>query len=343
MNVFKRFRPGYELVTEHFEWSVQVPFLQTSDRNGKQIESLLFACHEDPDSRWRLRLTDQKTKLSIHMWRCNSEGQNVIITDPILVKISILGGDKKKVLRQLTTTKPNSQMLKVFFYKDEVKLINSECRQDDGSYYTFRCRILCHVKMETIASADVPSGLAMDCRDGLITHMEKLFDTMQMSDVIFNFGDRQFPAHKLILAARSEVFAAMFQDPAKENSTNQITIEDVEPEVFHELLRFVYTGRVSLEKMESLAAGLFIAADKYLLDDLKLECEIYLLHNMSPDNCAVLLLHGELTNPTEHLNEAAKFFRHYPSQVMATDGWKRMKKENPASLFNILEFVYRYK
>ena len=343
MNVFKRFRPGYELVTEHFEWRVQVPFLQTSDRNGKQIESLLFACHEDPDSRWRLRLTDQKTKLSIHMWRCNSEGQNVIITDRILVKISILGGDKKKVLRQLTTTKPNSQMLKVFFYKDEVKLINSECRQDDGSY-TFRCRILCHVKMENIASADVPSGLSMDCSDGLATDFEELFDTMQMSDVIFNFGDRQFPAHKLILAARSEVFAAMFQHPTTESLTNRIRIQDVEPEVFHELLRFIYTGRVSLEeKMDCFVARLFLAADKYLLDELKNQCENCLLQHMSPDNSAFLLLHVDLTNPSKYLNGAAKFFRRYPSQVMATDGWQRMKQENPASLLNILECVYRYK
>jgi hypothetical protein len=43
------------------------------------------------------------------------------------------------------------------------------------------------------------------------------------------------------------------------------------------------------------------------------------------------------------LNGAAKFFRRSPSQVMATDEWQRMKQENPASLLNILECVYRYK
>ena len=95
--------------------------------------------------------------------------------------------------------------------------------------------------------------------------------------------------------------------------------------------------------MVSLAAGLFIAADKYLLDRLKKECENYLLHHMSPDNCVILLLHGNLLNPADHLNEAAEFFLRFPLEVMATEGWKRMKKENPASLFDILEFVYRYK
>jgi hypothetical protein len=49
--------------------------------------------------------------------------------------------------------------------------------------------------------------------------------------------------------------------------------------------------------METMAAGLFIAADKYLLDELKMKCENYLLYHMSPENCAVLLLHGHLRNP----------------------------------------------
>ena len=73
------------------------------------------------------------------------------------------------------------------------------------------------------------------------------------------------------------------------------------------------------------------------------ECENYLLSQMSPDNCIVLLLHGDLQNPAEHLKKAAKFFRRNPSQVMATDGWKKIEKENPAVLCEILEFLHRKK
>jgi speckle-type POZ protein len=157
-----------------------------------------------------------------------------------------------------------------------------------------------------------------------------------------NIRGRVFPAHKLILATRSEVFAAMFQHQTKEQSSNQITIEDVEPEVFQELLRFIYTGRVSLDKMETMAAGLLFAADKYLLDRLKKECENYLLHHMSPDNCVVLLLHGNRLNLAEHLKEAAKFFLRFPLKVMATEGWKKTKQENPVALVDIQEFVYHH-
>ena len=139
---------------------------------------------------------------------------------------------------------------------------------------------------------------------------------MQFSDVTFNIHGREFPAHKSILSVRCEGFAAMFQRLTEEDLTNQIIIEDVEPEVFQELLRFIYKGQSCIEKMESLAAGLFIAADKYLLDRLKKECENYLLHHMSPDNCVILLLHGNLLNPADHLNEAAEFFLRFPLEVM---------------------------
>jgi speckle-type POZ protein len=131
----------------------------------------------------------------------------------------------------------------------------------------------------------------------------------------------------------------MFQHPTKENLTNQIEIEDVEPDVFHELLRFIYTGRVQVDKLETMVVGLFIAADKYLLDELKLKCENYLLRNMSPENCVFLLLHGDLRNPTKPLKEAAKFFRLLPSQVMATDGWKKIEEENLRLLCQIQKFL----
>jgi speckle-type POZ protein len=214
------------------------------------------------------------------------------------------------------------------------------CQQADGSY-TFICKILSHLRKGLETSH--PLGIAINCLNGLSAHFQGLFDSMQLSDVIFNIEDRQFPAHKLILAARSEVFAAMFQHPTKENLTNQITIQDIEPEVFHELLRFIYTGRVSLEKMDSLAAGLFIAADKYLVDELKRKCENYLLHHMSPDICIELLLRSNLLNPMEYVKEAAKFFRRYTIEVMATNRWKRSKLENPIALVEIQEFVYGHK
>jgi speckle-type POZ protein len=139
----------------------------------------------------------------------------------------------------------------------------------------------------------------MDCSYGLATQLNKLFEKMQYSDVVFNVDGREFTAHKNILTVRCEVLAAMFQDPTKENSTNHVKIEDIEPEVFQELLRFIYTGRLNSLTMEQMAAKLFIAAEKYVLEELSEECKNYLYLQMSPVNCAELILHGDLLNPAK--------------------------------------------
>jgi speckle-type POZ protein len=330
-------RPGYKLVTVKLEWNVQVPFLQTADGYGKILESHLFPPQETPNSKWQLQVWDGSDSLIIYPYHYNSTGGCVNFVEPVLVKLSILNNRRKKVFQQIVSSAPPTYHVEFYLSKED--LIKSNSQQSDGSL-TFCCKILTHVKQETKSSAD-PPVLAIDCSGGLASHLDGLFNNMQFSDVKFNIGGREFPAHKNILSARSQYFAAMFQHPMKEQSTNQVKIEDIEPEVFDQLLRFIYTGRVPLDKLQTTAAGLFIVADKYLMDELKMECENYLLSQMSPDNCVVLLLHGDLQNPTEYLKKAAKFFRRNSSQVMATDKWKKMILENAVVLCNIHEFVYR--
>jgi speckle-type POZ protein len=334
-----------------------LPFFQTANRErqrhaGLQSATLrsalgvrwgqhvshLFSPPETPNSKWQLEVNDHETGITINLFHYNSAGELENFVEPTLVKMSILNERGNKVLQQRLQSIPSCYFVSFKFSKEEI--ITSEYQQSDGTF-TFYCKILSHaMKSKPISSsADLPV-LAVDCTGGLSSHLEELFNDMSLSDVNFTIVDREIPAHKVILSARSKYFAAMFQHPMKEQSTNQIKIEDTEPEVFKELLRFIYTGRVSTATMETMAANLFIAADKYLLDELKTECENHLLHHLSPDNCVVLLLTGDLTNPAEPLKEAAKFLRRFPNEVMATDGWKKIKQENPVLLCDIQQFAF---
>ena len=144
-------------------------------------------------------------------------------------------------------------------------------------------------------------SIPSDCNLQLITHLEKLFDGTKFSDGIFNVRVRQSPSHKSILAASRDFFDAMFQHPLKEKLSNEIKMKDIEREVFHELLRLIYTGRLSITTMEKLTVGLLMAADKYMLKELVRECTVYLINNMSPVHCVELILHLDLLNPPEYL------------------------------------------
>ena len=90
------------------------------------------------------------------------------------------------------------------------------------------------------------------------------------TDVDFHVAGQVFSAHKAVLAARSPVFQAMFQNDMVESRTNQATIQDIDAPVFESLLFFIYTGKLD---SESNHEELFLAADKYQVDTLKQLCQ----------------------------------------------------------------------
>ena len=72
------------------------------------------------------------------------------------------------------------------------------------------------------------------------------------ADVTLVIKKKEFPAHKAILAARSTVFAAMFQHDMREAASNRVGIVEIEPDIFQAVLRFIYTDQVDLtiEKLQ---------------------------------------------------------------------------------------------
>ena len=97
-----------------------------------------------------------------------------------------------------------------------------------------------------------------DCR--LSDDLGQLFESQRFSDVTLSVGGREFQAHKALLAARSPVFAAMFEHEMEERKHNRVDITDVDHEVLREMLRFIYTGKTN--NLDKMADDLLAAADK---------------------------------------------------------------------------------
>lgn len=123
-------------------------------------------------------------------------------------------------------------------------------------------------------------------------------------------GDRVFECHQFMLSARSPVFQAMFQagqlvagsvgivmvvgkwvvssdarlavidfhdalqSDMTEAATRRVEIEDLQPEVVHDMLVYIYTGNTN--NLNRIAGELLGAADKYQLEQLKTICEVRL-------------------------------------------------------------------
>lgn len=164
-----------------------------------------------------------------------------------------------------------------------------------------------------------------ECR--LSEDLGGLFESQKFSDAILCVGKEEFYVHKAVLAARSPVFAAMFQHEMEEKKQNRVEITDVDPVVLREMLRFIYTGKSSnLDKME---ADLLSAADKYDLERLKVMCEESLCSNLSVESAAEVLILADMHSANQLKAHAIEYINTHATDVMETIGWKEMIRSQP--------------
>jgi len=156
----------------------------------------------------------------------------------------------------------------------------------------------------------------------------QLFESSQFADVTLTCHSREFQCHKAILTARSPVLAAMFEHEMKERQLNLVQIEDMDPEVMAEMLRFIYTGNAP--HLDNMAADLLAAADKYALERLKVMCEESLCKNLNVENVSETLILADRHSAEQLKSQAIEFINNrHATDVMETPGWKQMVSSNP--------------
>jgi speckle-type POZ protein len=164
-----------------------------------------------------------------------------------------------------------------------------------------------------------------ECR--LSDDLSILFESQKFSDVLLVVNGREYYAHKAILAARSPVFAAMFEHEMEEKKQNRVEITDMDHEVLREMLRFIYTGKATnLEKMHD---ELLAAADKYDLERLKVMCEESLCSNLSVDTAADVLILADMHSANQLKAHAIEYINTHATDIMETQGWKTMINRQP--------------
>ncbi|XP_046381780.2 BTB/POZ domain-containing protein 6-like isoform X1 [Haliotis rufescens] len=114
-----------------------------------------------------------------------------------------------------------------------------------------------------------------------------MLDTEDLSDVTFRVGsdEQVVRAHRYVLVSRSCVFHAMFCGPLAE--TGEVTIPDIEADIFKEFLRYVYIDKATIDA--ETVTGLKYTSRKYSLDALYKLCETFLEKSMSEDNVCQIL------------------------------------------------------
>ncbi|XP_071180603.1 BTB/POZ domain-containing protein 6-like [Mytilus edulis] len=117
---------------------------------------------------------------------------------------------------------------------------------------------------------------------------EHMLTNQVMCDVTFIVGQDKSPikAHKYMLASSSPVFFNMFNGAVAEKG--DVRIPDIKADVFIELLQFIYTEENDITN-ENIHDMIYVA-DKYMMDELKVKCDLFLKMKMSVTT-AVSILH----------------------------------------------------
>ncbi|XP_038106776.1 speckle-type POZ protein B-like [Culex quinquefasciatus] len=162
----------------------------------------------------------------------------------------------------------------------------------------------------------------------MLDHFASLLSMAKnFSDTTLIVDGETFTVHRAILAVRSPVFAAMFEHAEmKESQKNQVTIPDIEPHVFQEVLRFIYTDTV--QGLDKLAHELLAAADKYALDRLGTMCEEFLGKHLSVATVTRTLHLADMHNAKQLRHRAIQFIAKN-IKAMQTSDWKSLLANNP--------------
>lgn len=121
-----------------------------------------------------------------------------------------------------------------------------------------------------------PSSLLRGLRM-LQEHSHLLCDCMLLID------EHEFPIHRVVFAASSEYFRALFTTNLKENGSSVITLNGISAQTFQLVSSFIYSGEVTLDQAN--ITDVYAAADMLQLKDLLDLCQDYFLNQLCASNC----------------------------------------------------------
>ncbi|EAA11424.5 AGAP006689-PA [Anopheles gambiae str. PEST] len=118
----------------------------------------------------------------------------------------------------------------------------------------------------------------------LVTHLAQICLNADNADVTFIVKGEHLPAHRIILATRSEYFRALLYGGLKESKQNEITL-DIPAKAFKYLMKYIYTGRLSLKQMKNTdILDILELAHQYGFVDLQTAISDYLCKVICMDN-----------------------------------------------------------
>lgn len=156
--------------------------------------------------------------------------------------------------------------------------------------------------------------LSFSSTDFVSTMFNAFFNSPCLSDVKFRVDGKIVPAHKLLLAAKSPVFNAMFCGELAEQG--HINLPDCEYEGMLEFLCFLYTEKVYLSGINVMQV--LYLAEKYMVPNLTKRCNSFLNLNLDTSNVFSVLEHADFFSNDHLASDCWYFVDKYAKDVLSS-------------------------
>uniref|UniRef100_UPI00398E4D0F kelch-like protein 40b n=1 Tax=Pristiophorus japonicus TaxID=55135 RepID=UPI00398E4D0F len=181
-------------------------------------------------------------------------------------------------------------------------------------------------------------------QDGL----RDLLDNDKFVDCVLKIKGKEFPCHRLVLAACSPYFRAMFLSELEESKKREIALEDVEPEIVAVLLHYIYTSEVQLS--DGNVQDVFTAANMFQIPSIFTVCVSYLQKRLGLSNCLAIFRLGLMLDcprlavgardfVCEHFHLISKdqdFLQLSPDEIMAIVSSDSLNVEKEEEVFEVV-------
>ncbi|XP_031623782.1 BTB/POZ domain-containing protein 9-like [Contarinia nasturtii] len=152
------------------------------------------------------------------------------------------------------------------------------------------------------------------------------------SDVTLIVENTKIPAHKTILSARSPYFQTLFNGNFAESTKDEIELK-VPLDAFKEILKYIYTGCVSLVSLETdIIMDMCKLTEMYDFGSLKMAMAKYTTGSVTISNCVSTLNSAGLYSMSELQTECLTFMDRNASPLLEHETFKTLSQDSLSTL-----------
>lgn len=298
---------------------------------GEKIESPTFVTGNFSDYNWRLEFYPNGYSGPDVSFRAILLNDDPRKKENPTVRLGICNGDAThnlEVIEDESSDTPTSA--NTLIYGIHSTIILDDILDPTEDFLSSDNTLYVKIRIYTPSPHRPTSSFVKNCHIGSVYNLQnqlsRFYDNEKFSDIVIKYNGGEIKSHKLLLSARSPVFASLL-DADEMKDKNEIIINDSNAHVVHQMMEFIYTDNKP-SRIDEFAGDLLIISTKYELVKLRGMCEDSLIDNIDINNAVDVLIFADNCDAKKLKACCADFICKNKSELNQNELFGKLEKQN---------------